>query len=236
MALHDERTVRDDGQQNAARPARSTASGRPWSGCPRARTPCAGCSPRGARLRGGPRCRSHGVSRGPAAGPATAEVGPEGRISPCASARRARSRCSRRAPGRVAAAAGRRALLPRTLAADRWEGTFGSRRTLDGCTSSRRPIYVGCRSLPSAVHSVNFTSATSCGRIQCGRSFGRGRTRNGDSGVSSGFSSAATLRKVFPSKPVPVWPTYSSAPVRRIHRAAARRRRIGRRAARSSPR
>jgi len=89
--------------------------------------------------------------------------------------------------------------------------TTGSRRTSRGSTSSRTARYFGCRILPSAVHSVNATSTTISGRVQCGRSLATGRVANGQVVVSSGRKSAAMRASSRSLKPGPVWATWTSA-------------------------
>jgi len=53
---------------------------------------------------------------------------------------------------------------------------------------------------------VNLIAATSFGSTQCGFSFVFGFGSNGQSRVSSGFSSRITRVSSFSLNPVPVWP------------------------------
>ena len=69
-----------------------------------------------------------------------------------------------------------------------------SRRTAIGGLSSRNPRYTGCRSLPSGVHSVKRTWATSTGSTQCAGSGVRGTgPSNGERRTASGRSFADTF-------------------------------------------
>ena len=82
--------------------------------------------------------------------------------------------------------------------------TVGSLRTASGFTSSRSPRYVGWRSFPSAVHSVNFTSARSRGLTQWARSLVRGMTAKGLVFVLSAWSAFQTRPSSASVNPAPV--------------------------------
>jgi hypothetical protein len=85
--------------------------------------------------------------------------------------------------------------------------TSRSRTTSAAGLSSRRPWKDGCRILPSDVHSLNVTSATSSGRTQWGLPTPVGRSSKGDVGCSSVVSRFLRSRSVWPVNPVPTLPT-----------------------------
>ncbi len=78
--------------------------------------------------------------------------------------------------------------------------------------SSLSPRYTGWRRLPSAVHSVNLTCATSDGFTQWVFSFVRGALLRGLAAVSSGFSSLISFASSRSLKPVPTRPAYRRSP------------------------
>ncbi len=109
--------------------------------------------------------------------------------------------------------------------------TSRSRRTSAAGLSSRRPWKTAWRTRPAGVHSVNDTSATHCGRTQCGRALRsvptrRRRVREGACARRRAAAGAAPARRACRGR----------SRCRRCRRSAvARRRRRRRAAARRAP-
>ena len=122
---------------------------------------------------------------------------------------------------RSAARSRRRAARPRAPAADSttaFEAVVACGRRRDGADtdprprasslttsfallSSRSPRYTGCRSLPSSVHSVNFTCATRSGRTQCAGSLDLSGVENGDFAICARLQQRPDARQLFLIEP-----------------------------------
>src|SRR5437763_1067353 len=90
-------------------------------------------------------------------------------------------------------------------------GAAGFSRTVSiGDLSARRPWKLGWRSLPSLVHSLNRTWATSRGFTQCA-SRSRGAPRTSGRSTSSFRSSRKSSARCLEEKPVPTLPANDSS-------------------------